>query len=219
MVWHVDIPISTITLFSMLVLGLTLFRISLKTKWPLVLLASFVISCLFRLFLSQPWADSLEPMLIIVIEAVFIHYTFRVRKLHALMVAFLGTLGYTIYLAIVLFIMPLITHISIAAYFEGLDSSYRALKMVAASLTYLTALVLVKKRLGFTVRIELSSKSAWLPQKNVLLHVFLFAFVLFSLTYYGVTLKITSIFFFAAGLCLLLGWIIYLLYRKEMEDI
>ncbi|MCY9696475.1 hypothetical protein [Paenibacillus alginolyticus] len=216
--WYSHIPIGTITLFSMLVLGLTLFRISVKTKWPLVLLASFVISCLFRLFLSQPWAQSLEPMLIIVTEAVFIHYIFRVRKLHALMVAFLGSLGYTIYLAIVLFIMPLITHISIAAYFEGLDSSYRALKIVAALLTYLTALVLVKKRLGFTVRIELSSKSAWLPQKNVLLHVFLLAFVLFSLAYYGVALKITSIFYFAAGLCLLLGWIIYLLYRKEMEE-
>lgn len=217
--WYSHIPIGTITLFSMLVLGLTLFRISVKTKWPLVLLASFVISCLFRLFLSQPWVESLEPMLIIVTEAVFIHYIFRVRKLHALMVAFLGSLGYTIYLAIVLFIMPLITPISIAAYLEGLDSSYYALKMAAASLTYLTALVLVKKRLGFTVRIELSSKSAWLPQKNVLLHVFLFAFVLFSLAYYGVTLKITSIFYFAAGLSLLLGWIIYLLYRKEMEDI
>ncbi|MDQ0903322.1 hypothetical protein [Paenibacillus sp. V4I7] len=216
--WHSHIPISTITLFSMLVLGLTLFRISLKTKWPLVLFVSFVISCLFRLFLSQQWAESLHPMLIIVTEAVFIHYIFRVRKLHALMVAFLGSLGYTVYLAIVLFIMPLITHISIDIYFEGLDSSYRALKMVAALLTYLTAVVLVKKRLGFTVRIELSSKSAWLPQKNVLLHVFFFAFLLFSLTYYGVKLEITSIFYFAAGLCLLLGWIIYLLYRKEMED-
>lgn len=218
MVWYVDIPISTITLLSMLILGLTLFRISLRTKWPLVLLVSFFTSSLFSLFLSQQWVESLHPMLVIVIEAVFIHYIFRLRKLHALMVVFLGSLGYTIYLAIVLFIMPLITHISIATYFEGLDSSYRALKMVAASLAFLTALVLVKKRLGFTVRIELSSKSAWLPQKNVLLHVFLLAFVLFSLTYYGVTLKITSIFYFAAGLCLLLGWIIYLLYRKEMED-
>ncbi|WP_261303132.1 hypothetical protein [Paenibacillus andongensis] len=217
--WYSHIPISTITIFSMLVLGLTLFRISVKTKWPLVLLASFVTTCLFRLFLTQQWAESLEPMLIIVTEAVFIHYIFRVRKLHALMIAFLGSLGYTIYLAVVLFMMPLITHISIAAYFEGLDSSYRALKIVAASLAYLTALILVKKRLGFTVRIEISSKSAWLPQKNILLHVFLFAFVLFSLTYYGVTLKITSIFYFAAGLSLLLGWIIYLLYRKEMEDI
>ncbi|NRF89940.1 hypothetical protein HQN89_02660 [Paenibacillus frigoriresistens] len=216
--WYSYIPIGTITLFSMLVLGLTLFRISVKTKWPLVLIASFVISCLFKLFLSRQWTASLEPMLIIVTEAVFIHYIFRVRKLHALVIAFLGSLGYTIYLAIVLFVMPLITHISIAAYFEGLDSSYRTLKIVAASLTYLTALVLVKKRLGFTVRIELSSKSAWLPQKNVLLHVFLFAFVLFSLSYYGVALKITSIFYFAAGLCLLLGWIIYLLYRKEMEE-
>lgn len=217
--WYSHIPIGTITVFSMLVLGLTLFRISLKTKWPLVLLVSFVIACISRLFLSPQWVESLQPMLIIVTEAVFIHYIFRLRKLHALMVAFLGALGYTIYLAIVLFIMPLITHISLAAYFEGLDSSYRALKMVAASLAYLTALVLVKKRLGFTVRIELSSKSAWLPQKNVLLHVFLLAFVLFSLTYYAVTLKFTSIFFFAAGFCLLLGWIIYLLYRKEMEDI
>jgi hypothetical protein len=216
--WYSHIPISTITVFSMLVLGLSLFRIPLKTKWPLVLLVSFVIACVSRFLLSQ-WAESLQPMLVIVIEAVFIRYIFRLRKLHALMVAFLGSLGYTIYLAIVLFIMPLITHISIPTYFEGLDSSYRALKMVAASLAYLTALVLVKKRLGFTVRIEISFKSAWLPQKNVLLHVFLFAFVLFSLTYYGVTLKITSIFYFAAGLCLLLGWIIYLLYRKEMEDI
>ncbi|NOU77099.1 hypothetical protein GC098_38040 [Paenibacillus sp. LMG 31458] len=219
MVWYVDIPISTITILSMLILGLTLFRISLRTKWPLVLLVSFFTSSLFSLFLSQKWAESLQPMLIIVIEAVYIHYIFRLRKLHALMVAFLGSLGYTIYLAIVLFIMPLVTHISLVTYLEGLDSSYRVLKMVAASLTYLTALVLVKKRLGFTVRIELSSKSAWLPQKNVLLHVFLLAFVLFSLTYYGVTLKITSIFYFTAGLCLLLGWIIYLLYRKEMEDI
>ena len=117
MVWYSDIPISTITLFSMLVLGLTLFRISVKTKWPLVLLVSFVIACLSRLFLSQQWVESLQPMLIIVMEAVFIHYIFRVRKLHALMVAFLGSLGYTIYLAIVLFIMPLITHISICYLF------------------------------------------------------------------------------------------------------
>ncbi|MGO4268978.1 hypothetical protein AB4Z22_03875 [Paenibacillus sp. TAF58] len=219
MVWHVDIPISTFTLLSTLILGLTLFRISVKTKWPLALLVSFFITCLFKLFLSQHWVESLEPMLIIVTEAVFIHYIFRVRKLHALLVAFLGSLGYTIYLAIVLFIMPLFTHISLATYFEGLDSSYRVLKIMAALLAYLTALVLVKRRLGFTVRLELSSKNALSPRNNVLLHVFLFAFVLFSLTYYAVTLKLASIFFFATGFCLLLGWIIYLLYRKEMEDI
>ena len=81
----------------MLVLGLTLFRIPLKTKWPIVLLVSFVIACVSKLFLSQQWAENLQPMLIIVTEAVFIHYIFRMRKLHALMVAFLGSLGYTIY--------------------------------------------------------------------------------------------------------------------------
>ena len=62
MVWYSHIPISTITLFSMLVLGLTLFRISLKTKWPLVLLVSFVIACVSRLLVSEQWAESLQPM-------------------------------------------------------------------------------------------------------------------------------------------------------------
>ncbi|SDO00489.1 hypothetical protein SAMN04487897_10744 [Paenibacillus sp. yr247] len=219
MVWHLDIPISTYTLFSMLMLGLNLFRISLKMKWPLVLLVSLCVSSLFGLLSSLLHMKTLNPMLIILTEAIFIHYIFRLRKLQSLMVVFLGSLGYTIYLAIVLFITPLITHIPMSDYFEELDASYRILKMIAASLTYLTALVIVKRRLGFTVRLEMNAKNVWRPQNNVLLHVFLFAFALFSSTYYAVTLKLTSIFYFVAGFCILLGWIIYLLYRKEMEDI
>lgn len=218
MVWHSLILISTITLFSMLILGLTLFRISVKTKWPLVLLVSFLISSLFRIIISQKWAESLEPMLIIVIEAVFIHYIFRVRKLHALMIAFIGSLGYTIYLAIVLFTITRFTPISLSEYFEGLDSTYRGLKIIAASLSFLTAWMLSKRRLGFTVRIELNSKSAVFSKNNVLLRVFLIGFLMFSSTYYAVSLKFTSIFYFVAVFCLILGWIIYLLYRKEMED-
>jgi hypothetical protein len=219
MVWHLDIPISTFTIFSMLMLGLTLFRISVKMKWPLVLLVSLFISSLFGLLFTLLHTETWNPMLVIVTEAIFIHYLFRLRKLHSLMVAFLGSLGYTIYLAVVLFAAPYITHIPLRDYFEELDSSYWALKIIAASLSCLTALVLVKRRLGFTVRLEMNTKNVWRPKNNVLLHVFLFAFLLFSLTYYAVTLKLTSIFYFVASFCILMVWIIYLLYRKEMEDI
>lgn len=218
MVWHSLIPISTITLFSMLVLGLTLFRISMQAKWLLVLLFSFVISSLFRLFFSQQWVESFQPMLIIMMDAIFIHYLFRVRKLHALMIAFIGSLGYTIYLAIVLFIITWFTPISLSEYFEGLDSTYHGLKIIAASLSFLTAWILSKRRLGFTVRIELNSKGAAFSKNNLLLRVFLIGFVLFSSMYYAVSLNLSSIFYFVAVFCLLLGWIIYLLYRKEMED-
>lgn len=219
MVLHLDIPTSTFTVSSMFMLGLSLFRISVKMKWPLVLLVSLFISYFFGLLSSTLKTESLNPMLIILTEAICIHFIFRLRKLHSLMVAFLGSLGYTIYLAVVLFITPLITHIPMSEYFNGLDTSYRVLKIFAACLSYLTVLVLIKRRLGFTVRIELSSKSSWRSQNNALFIVFLFGFVLFSSTYYAVALKLTSIFYFAAVFCILLGWIIYLLYRKEMEDI
>ena len=119
MLLQLDIPVSTFTAFSMLALGLSLFRISLKMKWPILLLASLLLSCL-SFALSILNVQTLNPVIIILMQAVVIHYVFhyvfRVRKLHSLMVAFLGSLGYTIYLALVLLLAPLLTHISVSDY-------------------------------------------------------------------------------------------------------
>lgn len=217
MVFHLDIPLSIFTIFSMIFLGLSLFRVSLKVKWPLVLAASVVCSC-FGNLLWILGAESLSPMLLILLQAVLIHYIFRLRKLHSLMVAFIGSLGYTLYLAVVLFAATVLASISVEDFFYDVHPLSRVPKLVAATLSYLTSYVLIKRRLGFTVRMELRPGRSWLPHNNVLFVVFVLAFVLFSLTYYAITLHMTTIFYFAAGFCLLLAWIFYLLYKKEMEE-
>jgi hypothetical protein len=217
MVLQLDIPISTVTTLSMLVLGLSLFRISLLMKWPFLVLASLFLSCASALMTTLQ-AQMLNPMLMIFMQAVLVHYLFRVRKLHSLMVAFLGSLGYTIYLAIVLFLAPFLTHISVNDYFYGVYPSHRVLKLIAALFSFLTSYVLFQKRLGFTVQMELPAKASRRHQNNALLIVFLSAFALFSSTYYAVTQHMASIFYFAASFCVLLAWIIYLLYKKEMDE-
>ncbi|GFZ97279.1 hypothetical protein GCM10008018_49540 [Paenibacillus marchantiophytorum] len=217
--WRLVVLIPTFTAFSMLLLGLTLFRISLSKKWPLVLLAAFILANVFSLPVFLTYTEALNPMLIILSQAILIQVIFRLKILHALMVVFLGALGYTIYLAIVLLIIWSLTNIPLADYFERLDSSYFYFKIVAALLADFTAYVLVKRRMGFTVRVELKPTQYERSRKNMLLLVLVFTFLLFSSTYYAVNLEFTYIFYFVAGFCLLLGWIIYLLYRKEMEDI
>ncbi|NEW07553.1 hypothetical protein GK047_16220 [Paenibacillus sp. SYP-B3998] len=217
MLVQLEIPISTITLFSMLVLGLSLFRISLKTRWPLVLLASFFLSSMSFL-VSTLQLKAIIPMLMIVMQAVLIHYIFRLRKFLSLMVAFLGSLGYTIYLAIMYFLMILFTEDSLNDYFYELNLSAYAVKIVAACFSCLTGYIIVKKRLGFTVQMKLSGKYLRQSQSKSLFIIFLVAFILFSSAYYAVTLHIAAIFYSAASFCLFLAWIIYLLYKKEMEE-
>ncbi|MFD0694030.1 hypothetical protein ACFQZT_07995 [Paenibacillus sp. GCM10027628] len=217
MLHQLDIPVSTVTIFSMLVLGLSLFRISLKVKWPLLVMGSLGLSC-FSYILSKLHAQTVTPMLVIIMQAILIHYLFQVRKLHSLMVAFLGALGYSIYLAIVLFLAPLLTAISLNDYFYDMVLSSRVLKLIAASLAFVTSYVLIRRRLGFTVRIEISPRNLRYPHSNALTSVVLLTFVLFSLTYYAVTLHLAAIFYFAVVFCGLLIWILYLLFKKEMEE-
>ncbi|TXK73397.1 hypothetical protein [Paenibacillus sp. N3.4] len=217
MVLHLDIPTSAVTALSMLVLGLSLFRISIKNKWLHLLFASLLLSCLY-FTIAILKIPSFGPMLHVATQAVFIHYIFRIRKFHSLMIAFLGSLGYTLYLAVILFLAPLLTDASLSDYFYNNDLASRALKIMAASLSYLTGYVLVKRRLGFTVRMEMRDSTSWRPHNQALFIVSVFSLVLFFATYYAVTLKLSSIFYFAAGFCLLLVIIFFLLYRKEMEE-
>ncbi|OPH53274.1 hypothetical protein BC351_05190 [Paenibacillus ferrarius] len=218
MAWHYNVLIGTYTLFSMMFLGLSLFRIAMKLKWAQVLLISLFVSSLFSmitlLFKTEHW----NTLLIILTEAGLIHYQFRLRKLHSLLIVFLGSLGYTIYLAVVVLFAWSITRVPVDIYFEGIDTTYCYFKLAAATLACLTAGLLIKRRLGFTVRLEYFSKFTR-PQNPMLFHVVLFTFILFSTAYYTIKLKFTTIFYFAACFCILLGWILYLLYRKEMEDI
>ncbi|MBD0381983.1 hypothetical protein [Paenibacillus sedimenti] len=217
MVLQLDIPVSTFTIFSMLVLSLSLFRIPIKMKWPFVMLASLSLSC-FSYILHMLNAQMLSPIIMIFMQAVVIHYLFGLRKLHSLMVVFLGALGYTIYLAIVLFLAPVLTRISLNDYFYAVVPSYRILKIIAALLALLSGYILIRKRLGFTVRMEISAKSLRSPRNSMLTSALLFTLALFSITYYAVTLHLAFIFYFAAGFCILLAWILYLLFKKEMEE-
>ncbi|MZQ82948.1 hypothetical protein GQF01_12615 [Paenibacillus sp. 5J-6] len=220
--WLLHIPITTCILFSMLMLGLHTFRISVNKKWPLVLIFTFVISYLVELFTFIMDTKSWSPMLAIVLEAICVHYLLRLRKLHSLMIVLLGAVGYTIYLAIVLFVVSSVTDIPVDDYFDRLDSWYRPLKIYAALLACLTALLLNKNRLGFTMRLERNDAKtayqAWRPRNHVFIPALLTAFILFSSAYYGVSTHVASIFYWAAGFCLVLAWMIYLLYRKEMEE-
>lgn len=213
------ISVSTCILFSMLMLGLYTFRISVKRKWPLTVVLSLLTSCMAELITLGMGTKSLTPMLVIVLEAMGIHYCFRLRKLHALMIMLLGAVGYTMYLAIVLFVVSLTTNVPMYIYFDGLDSLYRPLKIWAAMIAYFTALVLNRNRLGFTFRLERGSESMRRRRNQVLLPVFVTAFILFSSAYYGVSMHLTSIFYWAAGFCVVLAWMIYLLYRKEMDEL
>ncbi|MEW9699283.1 hypothetical protein [Paenibacillus sp. SI8] len=212
-----DILISTFTKFSMLLLGLSLFRIPLKSKWPFLLLAIFGLSCLSPLF-TVLHAEAFNPFVFILLQAVIVHVMFRVRKLHSLMVAFLGALGYTIYLAIALFMAIRLTPVPLHDYFYGVNLlSHLLLKLIAGTLACLTSYLLVKKRLGFTVRMEPFHSSRSL-RTNALMIVFFISFVLFSFTYYAVTLHMAALFYFAGCFCMLLIGLIYLLYKKEMEE-
>ncbi|MBP1964051.1 hypothetical protein [Paenibacillus aceris] len=229
--WLLHIPITTCILFSMLMLGLHIFRISVNKKWPIALIITLVISCLVELFTFMIGTKSWSPMLAIVLEAVSVHYLFRLRKLHALKIVLLGAIGYTVYLAIVLFTVSVVTEVLVDDYFDGLDSLYRPLKIYAALLTCLTALVLNRNRLGFTLRLGRNSKNerslrdssnvkqAWRPRNYVLFPALLTAFVLFSSAHYGVSMHVASIFYWAAGFCIVLVWMIYLLYRTEMDEL
>ncbi|WP_161407108.1 hypothetical protein [Paenibacillus silvestris] len=194
----------------------------MNKKWPLVLIFTFVISYLVELFTFIMDTKSWSPMLAIVLEAICVHYLLRLRKLHSLMIVLLGAVGYTIYLAIVLFVVSSVTDIPVDDYFDRLDSWYRPLKIYAALLACLTALLLNKNRLGFTMRLERNDAKtayqAWRPRNHVFIPALLTAFILFSSAYYGVSTHVASIFYWAAGFCLVLAWMIYLLYRKEMEE-
>lgn len=174
--WLLHIPITTCILFSMLMLGLHTFRISVNKKWPLVLIFTFVISCLVELFTFMVDTKSWSPMLAIVLEAICVHYVLRLRKLHALMIVLFGAVGYTIYLAIVLFAVSSVTDVPVYDYFDRLDSWYRPLKIYAALLACLTALLLNKNRLGFTMRLERNDAStanqAWRPRNHVFFPLF-----------------------------------------------
>ncbi|MCY9661503.1 hypothetical protein P5G65_20400 [Paenibacillus chondroitinus] len=220
--WLLHIPFTACILFSMLMLGLHTFRISVNKKWPLVLIFTLVISCLVELFTFLVDTKSWSPMLAIVLEAICVHYVLRLRKLHALMIVLLGAVGYTIYLFIVLIGVALVTDVPVYDYFDNLDSWYRPLKIYAALLACLTALLLNKNRLGFTMRLERNdakhANQAWRPRNHVLFPALLTAFILYSSAYYGVSMHVASIFYWAAGFCLVLAWMIYLLYRKEMEE-
>lgn len=235
--WLLHIPISTCILFSMLMLGLHTFRISVNKKWPIALIITLVISCLVELFTFMIGTKSWSPMLAIVLEAVSVHYLFRLRELHALMIVLLGAVGYSVYLAIVLFTVSVVTDVLVDDYFDRLDSLYRPLKIYAALLTCLTALLLNRNRLGFTLRLERNTKNernsrnssdvsnssnvrrVWRLRNHVLFPALLTAFVLFSSAHYGVSMHVASIFYWAAGFCIVLVWMIYLLYRKEMDEL
>ncbi|NQX69251.1 hypothetical protein HQN90_24260 [Paenibacillus alba] len=219
MVWHYYVLIGTYTLFSMMFLGLSLFRVSMKLKWAQVLLISLFVSSLFSMITMLFQTEQWNTLLIILTEAGLIHYLFRLRKLHSLLIVFLGSLGYTIYLAVVVFFAWSITFVPVDVYFEGMDTTYCYFKLAAATLACLTAGLLIKRRLGFTVRLEMHFSKFTRPQNPMLFHVFLFAFILFSTAYYTIHLKFTTVFYFVTCFCILLGWILYLLYRKEMEDI
>lgn len=220
--WLLHIPMTTCILFSMLMLGLHTFRISVNKKWPLVLIFTLVISYLVELFTFIVDTKSWSPMLAIVLEAICVHYLLRLSKLHSLMIVLLGAVGYTIYLAIVLFVVSSVTDVPVYDYFDGLDSWYRPLKIYAALLACLTALLLNKNRLGFTMRLERkdakTANQAWRPRNRVFFPALLTAFILFSSAYYGVSTYVASIFYWVAGFCLVLAWMIYLLYRKEMDE-
>ncbi|WP_310194058.1 hypothetical protein [Bacillus sp. 3255] len=176
-------------------------------------------ACLSELFIYVLGTKSLSPMLAIIIEALGIHYMFRLRKLHALMIVLLGAVGYTMLLAVVLFVAAVITSVPMYIYFDSPDVSYRLLKIAAAIITLYFALYLQRNRLGFTLRLVLGNKSLHQRRNQRIYPVFVTAFFMYSSAYYGVSKQLTSIFYWAAGFCIMLAWMLYLLYRKEMDEL
>ncbi|WP_171685344.1 hypothetical protein [Paenibacillus planticolens] len=212
----------------------------MNKKWPIALICTAGISSCIELFTLMAGTKSWSPMLVIVLEAVCVHYLFRLRGLHALMIVMIGAVGYSVYLAIVLFAVSIGTGVPVYDYFDRLDSLFHPLKIYAAFLTCLTALLLHMNRLGFTLRLERHGKNAgsardpryawkvWKvwnvrnvrhPQNYVFFPALLTAFVLFSSAYYGVSMHVASILYWAAGFCIVLVWMLYLLYRKEMDEL
>ncbi|MNI33703.1 hypothetical protein D3C73_876630 [compost metagenome] len=203
--------------FGMFAMGMLLFRIPLQGKFKMIVIASITSASLsWIIHYVLDW-DLIQPLLFVLIHALQIYYMLRISKIQAIILSFMGCLSHTVLLAVVMFIFVWHAGYSYEYLFYNNEIEV-VVKTATLALHVLLCYLLERNRWGFTFISGYGNhKSYWKSQRKLSL-VLLGSFFVFSFAYYAVTLHISLLLWIAIGFFILLGAILYLLYKKEMED-
>jgi hypothetical protein len=209
--------VGTISVFSILSLSLILFRIPIRPYW-LALIIAGGISFHLNQIVYYVWGwENIEPILAVCILALILHIVLEIGILYSLMMSFIGSAFFTIFLGVVMLMTSGVAGYDLETlfYMKEMESMVR---IVTCLFVWLFAFLAIKYRWGFTFVKGYDTNGRHLLQQRKLFTIFTAALLLFSIAYYAVTLHIMMILWIGLGLVVLLAIILYLLYKKEMEE-
>ncbi|MCD1260030.1 hypothetical protein B5M42_014540 [Paenibacillus athensensis] len=203
---------------AMILTGLALFRVPVRGRWPALLLMA-VNNMLWSYLLVYVWGwAEAQPILYVLFLSWQAHVLLGVRWLRALLMMFLGALSYTVVLAVVL----LGTAYRLGLGFEeAFGASYLELgcKLGASLVCLLLAALMKRYRLGFSLSMAAAGRTGrGSAGDRRLLGALLAALALFAVAYYAVSRHEHWLLGVAAALVLVLSGLLFILYKKEMDE-
>jgi hypothetical protein len=213
-----DVLVSTLSSFTMITLGMLIFRASFQAYVKKLLAAALVLVFIGKLLNEVLNWDSMEPLLIVLLQATFLHFILKIGKTHALLMALLGSLCYTIIMAGVFFMYNQATGVDYGQLFYGGGTTEFGIKLCTNILTLTVAYFIVSLRLGFTYTSGTDRRRKFKLQERNLAIALIGSFAMFSVAYYTVTVHIGFLFWIALTLCIFFVIILVLLYKKEINE-
>jgi hypothetical protein len=213
-----DVMVSTLSSFTMLTLGMLIFRASFQAYVYKILVAALALAIFGQLLREVFNWDSAEPFLIVLLQAAFLQFLLKIGKIHALLMAFLGSLCYTVILAGVLFMYHQTTGVYYGQLFYEGGTTELGIKLCTIILSLTFAYFIASLRLGFTYMSGTDRRRKFRLHERKLAIAFIGSFAMFSVAYYTVTVHMGLLFWIALTLCIFLVIILVLLYKKENNE-
>jgi hypothetical protein len=154
----------------------------------------------------------------VLLQAAFLQFILKIGKIHALLMAFLGSLFYTIILAGVFFMYHQATGVDYGQIFYGGGTTEIGMKLCTIILSLTVAYIIVSLRLGFTYTTGTDRRRKFKLQERNLAIALIGSFAIFSVAYYTVTVHIDFLLWIALTLCIFFVIILVLLYFKEINE-
>jgi|GEM_PF-3340239 len=203
---------------AMILMGLALFRLPVLERWPVVLLMA-ANNMLWGYMLVYVWRwDEAQPILYVLFLSWQARVLLGMRWLRALLAMFLGALSYTVVLAGVLLVAAYRVGIPFADTFDAEYLEFGC-KLSASLLCLLIAALMKRYRLGFSLSMVASGRREQGSAREGKLRAALFAALfLFAIAYYAVSRHESLLLGIAMIFVISLSVILFILYKKEMDE-